>query len=59
MKRASLASIEVARNHIVNELSWNQGLHDKLIDESIDALVGVNKGVNEGVNIGVNGEVTQ
>ena len=59
LKRASLASIEVARNHIVNELSWNQGLHDKLIDESIDALVGVNKGVNEGVNIGVNGEVTQ
>ena len=38
LKRASLASIEVARKHIVDELSWNQGLHDKLIDESIQAI---------------------
>lgn len=43
LKRASLASIEVAKNHIVNELSWNQGLHDKLIDESIDALEEMNQ----------------
>ena len=43
LKRASLASIEVARNHIINELSWNQGLHDKLIDESVDALEEINK----------------
>lgn len=40
LKRASLASVEVAKNHIVNELSWNQGLHDKLIDESIEAIEG-------------------
>lgn len=40
LKRASLASIEVAKNHIKNELSWNQGLHDKLIDESIEAIEG-------------------
>lgn len=41
LKRASLASVEVAKKHIVNELSWNQGLHDKLIDESIEAIEGV------------------
>lgn len=40
LKRASLASVEVAKNHIINELSWNQGLHDKLIDESIEAIEG-------------------
>ena len=43
LKRASLASVEVAKNHIINELSWNQGLHDKLIDESVDALEEINK----------------
>lgn len=41
LKRASLASVEVARAHIINELSWNQGLHDKLIDESIEAIEGL------------------
>ena len=41
LKRASLASVEVAKNHIINELSWNQGLHDKLIDESLDAIGGL------------------
>lgn len=46
LKRASLASIEIAKTHIINELSWNQGLHDKLIDESIEALNGVNGEVN-------------
>ena len=40
LKRASLASVEVERKHIVDELSWNQGLHDKLIDESIEAIDG-------------------
>lgn len=41
LKRASLASIEIAKGHIINELSWNQGLHDKLIDESIEAIEGI------------------
>ena len=43
LKRASLASVEVAKNHIINELSWNQGLHDKLIDESIEAIAEINQ----------------
>lgn len=43
LKKASLASVEIAKTNIINELSWNQGLHDRLIDESIDALEGVNK----------------
>lgn len=38
LKRASLASVEVARNHIINELSNNKDLHNKLIDESLEAL---------------------
>ena len=38
LKRASLASVEVAKNHIINELALNQELHDKLIDESIEAI---------------------
>ncbi len=38
LKRASLASVEVAKNHIINELTLNQELHDKLIDESIEAI---------------------
>ena len=41
LRRASLASVEVARHHIINELSWNQGLHDKLIDESLDTIGGL------------------
>lgn len=43
LKRASLASVEIAKNHIINELSWNQELHDKLIDESIEAIEGINQ----------------
>ena len=43
LKRASLASIEVAKKHLIDELSWNQGLHDKLIDESIEALEEISK----------------
>ena len=41
LRRASLASVEVARAHIINELNNNQGLHDKLIDESVEAIEGV------------------
>ena len=43
MKRASLASIEAAKNHIVNELNSNQDLHYKLIDESLEAVNMYNK----------------
>lgn len=42
--RAALASIEVAKNHIINELNNNQGLHDKLIDESIETIEGAYNG---------------
>ena len=38
LKRASEASIEVARNHIVSELNNNYDLHQRLIDESLEAL---------------------
>lgn len=38
LKRASQASIEVARNHIVNELNNNYDLHQRLIDESLEVL---------------------
>lgn len=38
LKRASLASVEVAKNHIISELNNNYDLHLKLIDESIDAI---------------------
>lgn len=43
LKKASLASVEIAKTHIINELSWNQGLHERLIDESIEAIEGVNQ----------------
>lgn len=39
IRRASLASVEVAKSHILNELNANSELHNKLIDESIEALV--------------------
>ncbi len=41
MKRASLASVEVAREHIINELNNNYDLHNKLIDESVESINGV------------------
>ena len=41
IKRASTASIEVAKNHIINELNNNYDLHQRLIDESIEAIEGV------------------
>ena len=40
MRRASLASVEVAKEHIINELNNNIDLHNKLIDESIEAIEG-------------------
>ena len=40
LKRASLASVEVAKSHIINELKNNADLHDRLIDESIEAIEG-------------------
>ncbi|MCM1004080.1 MAG: hypothetical protein NC408_07050 [Candidatus Gastranaerophilales bacterium] len=41
IKKAALASVEVAKSQILNELNANQGLHDKLIEESINAIEGV------------------
>lgn len=41
IKRASLASVEVAKNQILGELEKNSELHDKLIEESINALEGM------------------
>lgn len=38
IKRASLASVEVAKLHIIKELEKNVELHDKLINDSIEAL---------------------
>ena len=41
VKRASLASIEVAKEHIIEELDKNTELHDKFINESLEELKGV------------------
>lgn len=41
IKRASLASIEVAKSHILSELERNEDLHYKLIDESIDSITNI------------------
>ena len=41
IRRASLASVEVAKAHIIEELKRNEGLHDKLIDESINTIEGL------------------
>lgn len=38
LKLASVASVEIAKNHIIDELNNNKDLHNKLIDESVDAL---------------------
>ena len=40
MRRASFASVEVAKEQIVNELNNNAELHNKLIDESIESING-------------------
>ncbi len=42
LRKASEASIEVAKNHIINELNNNYELHNRLIDESVDAISEVN-----------------
>ena len=47
LKRASLASIEVARGHILNELNNNKELHDVLIDQSVNALEIMSEEVNQ------------
>lgn len=41
MRRASLASVEVARAHIIEELKRNSDLHEKLINESIESIEGI------------------
>lgn len=41
LRRASLASIEAAKSHILEELNKNPDLHNKLIDESINSVEGV------------------
>jgi len=41
MRRASLASVEVAKGQIIKELENNDVLHNRLIDESIEAMNGV------------------
>ena len=41
IRRASLASVEVAKSHIIKELDKNPDLHKKLIDESVEAIDGV------------------
>ena len=38
MRKASLASVEVAKEHIIKVLSENTDLHNKLIEESIEAI---------------------
>lgn len=38
IKRVSLASVEVAKKQILQELNNNQGLHDRLIDESLESI---------------------
>ncbi len=38
LNRASKASVEVAKEHIIAELNNNYDLHQRLIDESLDAL---------------------
>jgi len=41
IKRASHASIEIAKSHILEELNKNSELHNRLIDESIEKIEGV------------------
>ncbi|MCQ2738741.1 MAG: hypothetical protein MJ237_00780 [bacterium] len=41
IRRASAASVELAKAQIISELQTNETLHDKLIDESVEQLEGV------------------
>ena len=47
LRRASLASIEVAKGHILNELNNNKELHNVLIEQSVDALEIMSEEVNQ------------
>ena len=40
-RRASIASVEVAKSKIIEELNNNNELHNKLIDESVEEINGV------------------
>ena len=44
LSRAALASVEVARAHIIDELNKNYELHDKLISDSVEALGNIKAG---------------
>ena len=41
LRRTSIASIETAKSHIINELANNYDLHIKLIDDSVETVNGV------------------
>lgn len=41
IRRVSTASVEIAKNQIIQELNNNKDLHKKLIEESIEAIDGV------------------
>jgi F0F1-type ATP synthase membrane subunit b/b' len=41
IRRAALASVEVAKSHIEEELKRNPDLHNKLIDESVSEIEGI------------------
>ena len=41
VRRVSKASVEIAKNQIIQELNNNKDLHKKLIEESIEAIDGV------------------
>ena len=47
IKRVSLASVEVAKKQILQELNNNQGLHDRLIDESLESIDIMDSNLNE------------
>ena len=40
MRRVSLAVVDIAKSHILKELTGNNELHGRLIDESIEAING-------------------
>jgi len=40
IKRASIASVEVAKTYILDELGKNPQLHERMIDESVDKIEG-------------------
>ena len=47
IKRVSLASVEVAKKQILQELNNNQGLHERLIDESLESIDIMDSNLNE------------